>query len=381
MNVRNTIHRLFSRLVFAKAPASAQISIDDAILNSKRQLLEVFDGITDPILIIAQDFKILRLNMAALSLFDGNKSFNDCIGLYCYDALHGRDDVCDKCQVAEVFSNGRPILEPRLVEYVTNGDKMSFDVSVFPLSDGSGRVYAAAKYFKDITHTMRLEAELYEAERTRLLGSVAVGLAHEIRNPLAIISSTAQFIKSEFLGDSEIFEGMETIIRNTDQADNVIRDLLEFSKPKDTAVELIDIERLLESGLRLVKKQLDGQKIKLKKKFEGNIPKLRINGQSFVQAFMNFLLNAADKMPDGGDISVEASKVGNSVQIIIKDTGLGFSPEVAARIFKPFLRTRGGTESLRLPIASDIIRTFGGTTDFQSEEGAGSTAIIKLPMV
>lgn len=381
MSIRTLINRLFSTRVPAKAPAPAPVSLEEAILNSKRQLLEVFDGIEDPILITGSDYKILRLNKAALSMLDGRKTYSDHIGRYCYEVLHRKSSICNDCRVVDIFSTGKRSPEPSIVERVKDGAVLTFDVSSFPLKDSKGSVYAVVQYYKDVTHTKKLEAELYDAERSRLLGSVAVGLAHEIRNPLAIISSTAQLIKSEFSGDSEIFEGMETIIRHTDQANNVIGDLLEFSKPKDTTVELIDIERLLESGLRLVKKQLDGQKIKLRKKFDGNIPKLRINGQGFIQAFVSFLLNAADKISDGGDINVEVLRAGNSVQIIIKDTGLGFSPEVTARIFKPFLRARGGTESLRLPIASDIIRTFGGTVDFQSKEGAGSTAIIKLPLV
>lgn len=383
MDIRALINRLFSTRVPAKAPASAPISLDDAILNSKRQLLEVFDGIVDPIMIISQDFKILRLNMAALLLIDGKKSFNDCIGLYCYNVLHEKNEICDKCPVAEVFANGRPILEPRLVEYIRNDVKMAFDVSIFPLKDSNGKTYAAAKYFKDVTHTMQLEADLYEVERSRFMGSMAVGLAHEIRNPLAVISSIAQFLKSEFPEDMEIFDGMEVILRNTDQANNVIGDFLNFAKPKDTAIELINIEHLLEMGYRLIKKQLETRKINVKRKVGRDIPKLRTNQQNFVQAYINFLLTAADTMPNGGDIHVETEliKPENAVRITIKDTGHGFSPEVVNRLFKPFLRAKGGIASLRLPIAEEIIKTHGGKVDFQSVEGKGSTAVIKLPVV
>lgn len=372
---------MLSKLTPARAPAPAPVSLDEAILKSKRQLLEVFDGISDPILIISRDFKIMRLNKMALALLDGSKSFNDCIGLYCYSALHGRSDVCDVCPVAEVFTSGNPILEPRLVTYEKT--KRAFDVSVFPLKDGSGKIYAAVKYFKDITHTMQLEAQLYEAERSRFLGSIAVGLAHEIRNPLAVINSTAQFLKSEFAGDQEISDGMEVIIRNADQANNVMGDFLSFARPKETTVELVDLEHVLDDGLRLIKKQLEARKVRLEKEIDGEIPRLRINRQNFIQAYINFLLNAAETMSSGGDIHVKAEliKPENIVHITIRDTGHGFSPEVVTRLFKPFLRSKGGVASLRLPIAEEIIKTHGGRVEFQSEVGKGSTAVIKLPVV
>ena len=375
--------RIFLRLRRLCAPDDSE-TISRAILNSKRQLLEIFDCIHDPILIVSRDFKILRLNKAMLTLLNGKfKSYNDVIGLDCFSVLHCRDSICDQCLVEDVFTgrSKREGLQSQVSEFEIGGARKTFDISVFPLAGKDGRVYAAVKYLRDVTQLTRLQTELYEAERSHVLGSLAVGLAHEIRNPLAVISSTAQFMKSE-MADGDDAENVELIIRNSDQANSVISDLLKFAKPKDATYEVVAIEQVLEEGARLVKERLSKNKIRLIKKIGKDVPHFDVNRHNFLQAYVNILLSAADTMQGGGKIHVEivAMEEDKRLKVIIRDTGHGFSPEVAARAFKPFFRTRGGPPGLKLPIAGDIIKSLGGTVSFESKEDEGSTVVISLPM-
>lgn len=365
-------------------PRPASISLDRAILDSKRQLLEIFDCIQDPILIVSRDFRILRLNRAMLSLL-GQKfaAYNDVIGLECFKVLHGRSSACDHCPVGNMFESTSVVQNPNLVEFVIGDAKMTFDVTVFPLRNNAGRIYAAVKYFRDVTQTIRLQAELYEKERSQVLGSLAVGLAHEIRNPLAVVSSTAQYVRSEFPGNGEVIENMELIIRNADQANSVLNDLLNFARPKETIQELVNIPEMLDEGIKLTRGQLGKQKIRVMKKVEDGLPAILANRHNFIQAYVNVLLSAADRMPHGGTIHVDAAleKDGRAISLMVKDTGHDLSPEVVSRIFKPFFRSRDGGGGLKLPVAEDIIRSHGGEMTFQSEEGAGSTVVMSLPLL
>lgn len=365
-------------------PRPASISLDEAILNSKRQLLEIFDCIQDPILIVSRDFRILRLNRAMMSLF-GQKyaTYNDVIGRSCFNAIHGRSSICDHCPVGDMFECTSAVQNPDLVEFVVGDAKMTFEVTVFPLRNNAGKIYAAVKYFRDVTQTIRLQAELYEKERSQVLGSLAVGLAHEIRNPLAVVSSTAQYVRSEFPDNGEVIENMELIIRNVDQANSVLNDLLNFARPKETTQELVRIPEILDEGMKLIKGQLGKKKIRVIKNVGDGLPAILVNRHNFVQAYVNVLLSAVDRMPQGGTIRVDVTleKDGRAISLMVKDTGHGLSPEVVSRIFKPFFRSRDGGGGLKLPVAEDIIRSHGGEMTFQSEEGAGSTVVMSLPLL
>lgn len=355
-------------------------SLDENILTSKRQLLEIFDGITDPILIVDCSFRILRLNKAMLLILDEAKTYNEFIGRYCYNVLHKKKDVCDYCPVANLFIGGEISQKKQTVDFVRGGKGKKFDVFVFPLRDNKGRVYAAVKYFKDVTYLVQLETELYDAERSRILGTVALGLAHELRNPLAVISSVAQYLQKEH-PDNEIGNSMETIIRNADVANNVIADLLNFARPKERKIEVVDLDCVLENGLRLIKDKLASQKIKVHRKFDKTIQKTWLDCSSFTQAFINFLLNAVDSMPAGGELYIETKREDDHVRIMISDTGKGYPPEIIDRIFKPFSRSKGGPVDLRLPIAEDIIKSHGGSVELYNNEDSGATAAIRIPIV
>lgn len=357
-----------------------RITLDEAILRSKRQLLEIFDGITDPILMVDRNFRIMRLNKAMLELLDGSRTYNDYIGKYCYEVLHEKQKLCSECPIAELFTSDK-LPTPRLFEAVHGGEKKKFNVSVFPLKDKAGDIYAAVKYFKDITYLVQLETELFDAERSRVLGSIALGLAHEIRNPLAIISSVAQYLQKDCKGNANVCESMETIIRNAEGANNVIADLLNFARPIEKKIEVVGLQNILDDGLRLLKNKFSAQKIKVEKKYDMTLPKIWIDRSNFTQAFVNIVLNAVDSMTAGGTITIETRGEDSHVRILVSDTGKGYPPEVIDRLLKPFFRSKGGPVDLRLPIAEDIIKSHGGSIELRNNEKTGATATVRIPLI
>lgn len=356
------------------------LSLDENILNSKRQLLEIFDGITDPILIVDRHLKILRFNRAMLELLDGSKTYNDYIGSYYHEVLHEKQKLCSERPIEELFTEGAPPSQ-RLFEFNRGGERRKFNVSVFLLKDKSGGVYAAVKYFKDVTYLAQLEAELYDAEKSRVLGSLALGLAHEIRNPLAIISSVAQYLQKDCGDNVDVRESMEIIIRNAETANNVIADLLNFARPKEKKIEISRLESVLDDGLRLLKNKLSSQKIRVEKKYDKTLPKVRLDRSIFTQAFVNIVLNAIDSMSAGGTITVETKSEDGHVRIAVSDTGKGYPPEVMDRLLKLFFRSKGGPVDLRLPIAEDIIKSHGGSVELHNNEEAGATTTIRIPLM
>lgn len=352
--------------------------MDEKILNSKRQLLEVFDGITDPIMIVDCGHRILRLNQAMLLLLDETKPYTEFIGRRCHDVLQGKKDACDNCPVSDMFVGGEATQKRQMIDIVRNDKLKKFDVTVFPLRDDAGKAYAAVKYFKDVTCLAQLEMEMYDAERSKVLGAIALGLAHELRNPLAVISSEAQYLKKES-SDSEIGEVMEKIIRNVEVADGVIADLLNFAKHKEQKIEVADLSVVLENALRLVRDKLASQRIRVQKKMSSQ--EVWLDKSSFTHALVNFLLTAIDAMPGGGELCVETIRDDGYIRIMVSDTGSGYPPEIIDRMLSPFSRSRTGPVDLKLPIAEDIIKSHGGSVELHNNKDVGATVTIRIPTV
>jgi signal transduction histidine kinase len=267
-----------------------------------------------------------------------------------------------------------------MVDFVRGPMLKKFDVTVFPLRDDTSKVYAVAKYFKDVTYLAQLETEMYDAERSRVLGSIALGLAHELRNPLAVISSVAQYLKKE-TPDGEIGEGMEKVIRNVEVANSVIADLLNFARHKERKIEVVDIGAVLENALRLVKDRLVTQRIKVHKKIDKSNPEVWLDKSSFTHALVNFLLNAVDSMPTGGELCIQTVRDDDHVRIMVSNTGGGYPPEIIDRVLSPFSRSRTGAVDLKLPIAEDIIKSHGGSVELHNNKGVGATVTIRIPTV
>lgn len=355
-----------------------QPGLDARILGSKRQLLEVFDGITDPIMIVDCGHRILRLNRAMRSLLDETKPYTEFIGRYCHEVFHDKEEACDHCPVTDLVMSGGAILKRQMVDFIRDDKMKKFDVSVFPLKDDTGKVYAAVKYLKDVTYLAQLEMEMYDAERSKVLGSIALGLAHELRNPLAVISSEAQYLKKEN-PDFDTGKVMEKIIRNVEVANGVIADLLNFAKHKEQKIEVVDLNVMLENALRLVRDKLANQKIRVLKKTSAQ--EVWLDKSSFTHALVNFLLTSIEAMPGGGELRVETIRDDGHIRIMVSDTGKGYPPEIIDRMLSPFYRSRTGPVDLRLPIAEDIIKSHGGSVELCNNKDSGATITIHIPCV
>ncbi|MBU1026184.1 MAG: hypothetical protein KKA31_00470, partial [Candidatus Margulisbacteria bacterium] len=216
------------------------------------------------------------------------------------------------------------------------------------------------------------EKQLERSQRLASLGTVAAGVAHEIRNPLAIIQ-----LKTQNLPDSkELNEYKEVVTSNIERATSIIRQMLKLSKPEEKSIAEIDLNQLIQETLQL----FVINRIALKKDLK-EIPKIKADQNEIKQALINLIDNAVHAMPDGGELAVKTQydKDASTVRLEISDTGQGIAPELKEKIFDPFFSTRHEGVGLGLPIAYRIIREHGGGIELKSKVGKGTTFIITFP--
>ncbi|MCX8037488.1 MAG: ATP-binding protein [Candidatus Sumerlaeia bacterium] len=267
-----------------------------------------------------------------------------------------------------------------------DGKSLPLVVTTSPLRDLGGGRGGVVINFRDLSQVKAFYRQMTRADRLATIGTLAAGLAHEVRNPLGSIKGLAQMLSEESPPDSETRKYAEVIIREVNRCDGVVRELLEFSQGDHQQVRLWNVNEVLREALETARwkaaEQTEG-KIHIRENY-GEVPAIPLNAERMGRALLNLVVNAIEACSDGGEVAVssavESAKDSPDVVLIrIENTGQTIAPENIERVFEPFFSTKPGGTGLGLPIAYQIITSHGGTIDVESRNGR--TAIsVRLPV-
>ena len=253
-----------------------------------------------------------------------------------------------------------------------------------PIGDDEGNVAGMVAVGRDLTEHHQMEQLLIQSDKLASLGVMAGGIAHELRNPLAIISMSAGLAQTA--GDDEGFrqECLGKISTSALRASQIIENLLKFARPQTDKVVLIDVEELLAATFRFASDQLALRKVRPRIDAGTNSARVLGSPNLLQQVFLNLILNACDAMPGGGDLVATARSTGDgAVTISFRDTGDGIPPENFSKLFDPFFTTGppgSGRVGLGLSITYGIVKQLGGLIEVESEPGRGATFTVVLPV-
>jgi len=230
------------------------------------------------------------------------------------------------------------------------------------------------------------QENLLQARKMAALGTFTAGIAHELNNPINNISLTAEAFMEEYSGklDPEADEMLEDIIVQVERANDIVRNLLDFSHTKEATFSELDVKDLLHSTIKLIKNQIKPTGIKLNLLFPESLHPVKGNMRSLQQVFLNILNNANNAMPNGGTISIRAEDDDRGfVRVDISDTGQGISPESMEHIFEPFYTTKGIGKGvgLGLSVTYSLVKNHGGYISVNSDVGKGTTFSVFIPAV
>jgi two-component system sensor histidine kinase AtoS len=244
----------------------------------------------------------------------------------------------------------------------------------------------------DITELKKLEISVRQGERLAELGTLAAGMAHEIRNPLSTIKTFVQLLprKIEKPGFLEKFQ--RTVPRELDQINRLVEDLLELARVPKYKFEKTDIKALLEQTIDFLEEEMQRQQIDCRCEYSNDLPPIQADVSQLAKAFNNLIRNAVQAMPLGGKLLIKAlyqkehlegtpkfSVRNGWMTLTFQDTGVGVSPEDMKNIFNPFFTTKDIGTGLGLAITHKVITEHGGKIDVESHEGKGSLFRIYLP--
>jgi len=268
-----------------------------------------------------------------------------------------------------------------------NGDMAILGISASLLRDDKNDIRGIILVFQDITKLVEMEEKIRRQEQLAMVGSLAAGIAHEIRNPLASLSGSIQVLQGELHLEGDDKHLMDIVVRETDRLNTIITEFLDYARPQTIQAERIIVSSILDETILLLKNSRDFREgITIRVDADPHVA-IRGDAQRMRQVFWNLLINSCQAIPDRGEITVSTLPLsyggGDAAwcEIIIQDTGCGISPEYLDKIFDPFFTTKTSGTGLGLAIVNRIIEDHGGVIDVESGTGRGTKFRIRLPVL
>jgi signal transduction histidine kinase len=240
-------------------------------------------------------------------------------------------------------------------------------------------------FITDISERVAFQRAARQADKLAALGTLSAGIAHEINNPIGIITSRVEVMMLEAEEDGlplEMRKDLEVILRHARRVAVITHGLLSFARQSAGTRGPVNLNQVVEEIVQLARKDMSRVQVEMTLKLDQTIPPIVADATAIGQVLLNLLTNARDAMPAGGDITIETSHLvpARAVRLSVRDSGSGIPPEALTKIFDPFFTTKPEGTGLGLSISHGIAHEHHGTLEARSEVGKGSSFILTLPV-
>jgi two-component system, NtrC family, nitrogen regulation sensor histidine kinase GlnL len=345
----------------------------------------IIQSIGSGIIITEMDDTMTYINMAGERILGYSK--DDLIGKS-FSMLGLRE----KQSVVHPLLNNPDDLDTRKEGWMRRKDHIEFPVG-FTINNHlsiSGEMIGKIVIFRDLTNVYKQEEEILRMDRLVSLGKLASDIAHELRNPLAGIKTTAQALGDEIPQGDPKREYLNRITKEIDRLNELLKTFFSFAKPQKLNLLYCEIKSIINEIIPFLIKEIAEKRIRFVETYHPQLPKIKVDKNQLYQVFLNLFLNAIQAMPDGGELKIEVSPVissppdrtkQNFIKIVVSDTGTGIPPNIVRKIFDPFFTTKPRGIGLGLSITYQIIKKHGGTIKVESQLERGTSIVINLPEI
>lgn len=349
-------------------------------LSQEKGLLEsIFNSMLEGIVVTGTDLKVIFVNDAARTFLEvpGQSLLHQDLAKYL--------EWLDLGELAGLIAHdwGKLIHRDVQVDYP---HPRTLHLNVFPLVSAENAYLGLVLIVSDVTRRRREELEQLRNEKFQTVNLMAACIAHEIGNPLNAIDIHLQLLERDIHGHADdarrkdLQESVHTIRSEIRRMDHIVRSFLAAARPMRPNLNREDIHRILDETLHVADENLAARKIVVKTNYDRTAPKILLDEFQMKQAFSNLIKNAYEAMPHGGLLKIATSVTGDDLKIAFEDNGEGIRTESFGKIFEPYYTTKSTGSGLGLMISYRIIKEHGGRIEVVSQEGAGSTFTISLPL-
>jgi signal transduction histidine kinase len=405
--VENRTKKLSEANEILNSEIAERILVENSLENNQQRLKAVFDGISDPLLLVENDFQVVMINKSALEYY-GVKNIQTAFGKKCHELVSGDLDPCRGCEIPAKSYGNQPtsverqgLFDPRKTEKVV----------IYPIWGDKDQPENILIRVSDITERKKFESHLVQSEKMASLGILVSSIAHEINNPNSFISFNIPILKdyinelmpiidvhadehpdfevcnmqyAEFRKD--ILKLLDNVEHGSIRIHEFVSKLKDFSRFQDKVKgDWIDLEPVLDNALSITRVQLMKKVKSVIKNIPDNLPQIWSDPNALEQILINLLINAA-QCSENGDVTIELCMKVNSdwlnhTILEVHDNGGGMDDATIRKIFDPFFTTKSRTKGtgLGLYVCRGLVERLNGRFEIESTPGKGSTFRVVLP--
>jgi len=333
---------------------------------------EIINGVLSGIITIDKAEKVTSINANGSSILKVEKS-----------SMLGRDysetilaNIIESHKMENVLLKGNSY-KNQVVESYENGDIRTYEYSITPLMNEDGTVNGTIVSFNDISQEVKLREELARGDKMKSLGLMVAGFAHEIRNPLTSIKAMTDIMNKKIEDRNFRDKFTEIVPKEINRLDNLIIELLEFSKPRKANIQIVEIREIIDSIYVLFNEKIKEKNMDFIVDIDRSV-KVYADKQQIKQVLINLILNSIESIPEKGEIRIFEKRLGDKTEIFIEDNGKGISPDNLKKIMDPFYTTKNNGTGLGLFICYQIVKKNNGDISIRSKLGEGTSVSITL---
>jgi signal transduction histidine kinase/CheY-like chemotaxis protein len=383
----NELINIISNVLTLQEAKNENLRLNAELQRSRNYLQTLFNSIDDGISVQDLNYQIRSYNQSAAARFNAaeepesvsDPEPNNHDSIFCYKTFFNQPSVCPFCKAAEMLKTG----QAQFIEVSHPETRRHYQISFFPVKDAQGAIASFIETIRDITEKKKLELHLVESTRLAGMGALAMGVAHEINNPLCIILGFVQSLLKSLPHGDPVTDDLKIIEEESQRCATIVQDLLAYAKPGPIHKRPVVVRDIIQNSLALLRHHFQKKQIRVTESHDPNCPQLNVDPKKIQQVLINVLLNAVDSVPVNGRIHITGTSTNdeNKVRIEIEDDGCGVDETLLPRIFDPFVTTKFGQGTgMGLSICRTIIHDHGGTIEIQSKKNSGTTVTITLPI-
>ena len=354
-------------------------------------------------LFLAQAYRLTRTSLSRIKIFSEALVKNMPIGLIALDD-QGKIVICNEkaqaaLEVACTDALGKEALtilpEPLkkiISELPASGGFLERDIQLIS-AEGTENVWEAVAaglmdegipagrilLIRDVTAIRQMENEVTRSRHLNSIGSLAAGVAHEIRNPLSSIKGFAVYFKERLSGNKEDEQTADVMIAETERLNRVISQLIEFARPLELKKEKVQFAELVQHTIKLIAADAQKNKISVEIDAVANLPELEVDPDKIKQVLLNVFLNSLAALKESGKMIIELSPGTDNLTVIISDNGTGIEKMDLPKIYDPYFTSKPAGTGLGLAVVQKIMEAHGGKIDVKSTIGEGTKVFLYFP--
>ncbi|TMU84996.1 PAS domain S-box protein [Bacillus sp. BHET2] len=348
-----------------------KLKMEEELKEAKELLEAYFEHAGDGIALLDPEGNVLKVNQQFESMFGWTK---DEITGREITFLHQEDQVGQFRQNLSTVKAGKRIKDYETIRYRKNASPIEIAFNMNPIINDNGSLIGISAIIRDLSEKKRNEDLLKKSEQLAMIGQLAAGVAHEIRNPLTTLKGFLQLMKEN--AEDDFYLGV--IQGELDRIEIITNEFLALAKPRAVKFSLTSLTTLLTSSVEFIKMECLKQGVDVR--FSVEEAEIDCDSHQMKQVILNVMKNALEAMPSGGLLNVQLEKEDEHAKIFIQDNGSGIPPERMKHLGEPFYSTKEKGTGLGLMICQKIIKEHHGSLSIRSNVSEGTTVTILLPI-